>query len=459
MEQWILEGTYNSKELRLIASAWANDELHVEFQKGYWKGDCGLFTWQGEFGLLDKVSILGEDWPDVPTVLAVLNMGGHLQDVLDNMEAFLERLTKDNHLVKHAWCIELNTERYEHARSLSRSPEVVDDQSSPSRSSHWSENTNVTLDKVDEEPLRVHLHAAMRFDHICSLRKDAELGFMDAFAVVQEVLDTRKRRRGVFNQVGSQAFFYCSVTKTSTVTAGGNYLPFKSYLVDTNWAVSLWQQGNISPATTRAVIVQCKKNVPNLLQNYEKVQKEESESQMELKVRTSLATLQGKMMPCRQLPVVNEWEDTFKHVSFRYNFLVLDGPSKTGKALYCRSRSLGSGGCLLEIDCAGADTPDMSNFCFEKHTRVLCDEGSAAMVLRYKKLFQASASFVRLGSSKTDCHAYNVWAHGTKFIVTSNRWWGEVANLPKEDSDWLWANSVYVHVCEPLWMPSPAAVP
>ena len=82
---------------------------------------------------------------------------------------------------------------------------------------------------------------------------------------------------------------------------------------------------------------------------------------------------------------------------------------------------------------------------------VLCDEGSAAMVLRYKKLFQASASYTRLAPSKTNCHSYEVWAHRVKFIVTSNRWWSELQRLPHEDSQWLWNNSVYVHVDHPLW--------
>ena len=123
-----------------------------------------------------------------------------------------------------------------------------------------------------------------------------------------------------------------------------------------------------------------------------------------------------------------------------------------GKTLFCRSHSLGSGGSLLEIDCAGADTPDLTHFEFGKHTMVLCDEGSAEMVLRYKKLFQASASYTRLASSRTNCHAHDVWVHGVKFVVTSNRWYWELQMMAFEDSDWLWLNSVFVYVDRPLWL-------
>ena len=157
------------------------------------------------------------------------------------------------------------------------------------------------------------------------------------------------------------------------------------------------------------------------------------------------------MRPCRELPAVSAWEASFAQTCFRYNSLVLDGPSKMGKTLFCRSRSLGSGE-LLELDCAGADTPDLTAFEFGRHTMILCDEASSSMVLRYKKLFQASASYCVLGSSKMNCHAYEVWPHAVKFVVASNRWKAELDKFSAEDSSWLCANSVYVYVDRPLWV-------
>ena len=126
------------------------------------------------------------------------------------------------------------------------------------------------------------------------------------------------------------------------------------------------------------------------------------------------------MSPCREVSALAAWEASFAQTCFMYNFLALDAPSKMGKALFCQSRSLGSGE-LLELDCAGADTSDLTAFEFGRHTMVLCDEASSSMVLRYKKLFQASASYCVLGSSNMNCHAYEVWPHAVKFVVTSNK--------------------------------------
>ena len=192
--------------------------------------------------------------------------------------------------------------------------------------------------------------------------------------------------------------------------------------------------------------------MPNLLTNFERIEREQMKTYLEDEVSSTMKHLENFMRPCRTIPEVDEWESTFNELQFRYNFLVLDGPSKMGKTLFCRSRSLDRPGSLLEIDCAGADTPDLTSFVHGKHQMILCDEGSAEMVLRYKKLFQASSSYTRLASSRTNCHAYDVWAHRVRFVITSNRWWRELMHMPTEDASWLWQNSVYVYVDEPLWL-------
>ena len=450
---WEEEGGSWARSLAAVAKAWAAGELSTEsLGQNEWKGTQGLFTWNGEFGLLDKEAILGNAWPPLGDVVAVLKMGDHLAELTAKVKERIAYWEMHHHLDKWCWALELCEERYEQARSRCRSPENCEDVS-PGRSSHWSE-TSPELAALDEEPLRVHLHATLRFKHQVVKRKDLHLAFQDAFAVPAVACKQKKTPKDAnFNELtGNAAFFYLQVTKISSIVSGANYLPFKHYVVNTDWVVNMWQQGKVTAKTARAVIVQCKRNVPNLLANWERVQKERAAADLGDTVRAVKTHLAGAMMPCRTVPEVDAWEATFNEVKFRYDFLVLDGPSKMGKTLFCRSRSLGIEESLLEVDCAGADTPDLSSYEFGKHRMVLCDEGSAAMVLRYKKLFQASASFTRLCSSKTNCHAYDVWAHQVKFVITSNRWAKELREMAWEDSEWLWQNSVYVYVDRPLYM-------
>ena len=452
INMWSATGDTRAAKFKEIAENWASGCLLVGQDSRYWKGLQGLFTWQGEFGLLKKEEILGDAWPEAEDVVAILKIGDHIRNEINEMERFVAHLKENHHLEKYAWSFELNQERYEQARSVSRSPQTNSD-TSPARSLHWSESSTGEVENADEEPLRFHCHATLRFKFGKSFRKDQTLRFMDAYAVPSVAVNGRKRRFGDFDMAGNQAFFYTQVAKKGTLAQGANWYPFRHYLVNTDWVMNLWQQGKVTAQTARAVIVQCKKNVPRLLENHDVVEREGKREQLVEVVRRTRLALESEMRPCREVPEVTEWEATFKKTRFRYNFLILDGPSKMGKTLFCRSRSLG-GGELLEIDCAGADTPDLSGFQFGRHTMVLCDEGSAQMVLRYKKLFQASASFVTLGSSKTNCHAYDVWAHGVKFVVTSNRWKSELDDLAREDSSWLSDNSVYVYVDRPLWQAS-----
>ena len=134
----------------------------------------------------------------------------------------------------------------------------------------------------------------------------------------------------------------------------------------------------------------------------------------------------------------------------RYKFLVLEVPSSMGKTQF--SSSLSPSKCCLELDCAGSTSPDLRLFDALRHDTVLFDEASAALVLANKKLFQASASYVSLASSGTNCHAYQVWMWAKRLIVSSNRWSLELAQVPSADRDWLVANSVHVKVNEPLWV-------
>ena len=106
---------------------------------------------------------------------------------------------------------------------------------------------------------------------------------------------------------------------------------------------------------------------------------------------------------------------------------------------------------FLEVDCAGTEYPDLKDWRNLHVEFVLFDEASCEMVLRYKKLFQASASWTVCGSSRTNVHAYKIWAHRVRLIVASIRWMEEKRKLSVEDATWLNTNSVYVPVEEPLF--------
>ena len=55
---------------------------------------------------------------------------------------------------------------------------------------------------------------------------------------------------------------------------------------------------------------------------------------------------------------------------------------------------------------------------------------------------EASASQATMPSSATNMYSYMVWVYGCMFIVTSNHWERDIAELSEEDANWLRGNWV-----------------
>ena len=70
----------------------------------------GLSTWQGEFGLLNKKEILGDQWPPAEDVVAILKIGDHMRDEILQTVSFIAALKRKHHLDKYARSFELNEE-------------------------------------------------------------------------------------------------------------------------------------------------------------------------------------------------------------------------------------------------------------------------------------------------------------------------------------------------------------
>ena len=130
----------------------------------------------------------------------------------------------------------------------------------------------------------------------------------------------------------------------------------------------------------------------------------------------------------------------------RYKLLVLCGPSQTGKTCYacqlCGDRSR-----ALEVNCVGGAEPDLRTFNLWEHEAILIDEAAPALVLKHKKLFQAPACWLDLGTPNTNCHVGRAMVSGIKMNVASNTWAEDIALLESEGGrQWLEANDVIVPV-------------
>ena len=168
-----------------------------------------------------------------------------------------------------------------------------------------------------------------------------------------------------------------------------------------------------------------------------------------------LKKIPAKEKPWRVIPEIVEWSRTFDgpHPLGRCKFLVLDGPSQMGKRSFVQSTLVSRPEEALVLDCADAVIPQFKGtFDNTVHKLVLFDEAHAEMIVRCKKLFQSSVNPMIYGSSCTNAFVHSVWIYGVKLVVVSKVWQAELKALPKEQADWIEANSIYVRVDRPLFL-------
>ena len=109
-------------------------------------------------------------------------------------------------------------------------------------------------------------------------------------------------------------------------------------------------------------------------------------------------------------------------------------------------------GRALELNMCSAPEPDLREYNPNEHDLILFDECSPKQVLRQKKLFQCPPVPVKLAASTTSCFSYSVFVHRKLFVIATNIWRGQIETMPREDANWLDANSVFYEVTEPLWL-------
>ena len=251
---------------------------------------------------------------------------------------------------------------------------------------------------------------------------------------------------------GAAMLFYCQIRKVGQVASGGNSEPFHDYHVNPEWITNLVQAGKVNADVARDLYVRGAKNVVHHLTNLERLVSEKRSAALSVRAEHVQAVRAAQIAKFKTVPVVTQhWLPQYQHIKPRYAFLVLQGPSGTGKTSFAKHIT-GDPSEVLEVNCSACPEPDLRDLDPDKHKAILFDEASPSMVLSQRRLFQAPPCFVDLGCSATNCHKYQVFVSGIMMMVASNTWTQQVVALKHAgDRQWLGANSFVVNVMEPLW--------
>jgi hypothetical protein len=197
--------------------------------------------------------------------------------------------------------------------------------------------------------------------------------------------------------------------------------------------------------------IACGIGVSHHLKDMREVQQRAKQAIVVERVSMFQKELHKTLRPAVTLTVVEDWKVQYEVAKRRYKMLVLHGESMFGKSVYAVSL-FGENSTLL-VDCSGGKTPDLREFDCLAIKCIVMDEMSLQQVMQYKRLLQAPAMQVTLGTSSTQMYSYEVWVARCAFVITTNRFHEDFAQLDKSDQRWVTANCLDVAVTAPLWVP------
>ena len=252
----------------------------------------------------------------------------------------------------------------------------------------------------------------------------------------------------------SGCYYVCCV-KIGQVFKYTSAEPHVDFAVKPDWVIRMYAADKITVESARDELVRQVSRAADYLEQLKFHEQYREQRDEELARQRVLAAVMASAKPPRHPPGIHSWSDQWhgQVMLDRYKFLVLESPTRMGKTRYVQTALVDSPEQALILDCADAIIPALKgNYIRSKHSLIMYDEAHAEMIIRCKKLFQASMNPVTYGSSPTNAYVHTVWLHGVKMVIGSNCWAEEVSKLPETDRDWIEKNSVYIYVDSPLWV-------
>ena len=199
--------------------------------------------------------------------------------------------------------------------------------------------------------------------------------------------------------------------------------------------------------------MKCAYNVQGNLANLAAYSAESRHQLLQARKEAVDAILSGERCPFRRVPAYEKTVEQHRAVRGRYNFCVVEGESKTGKTTWAKHGTGVDPSQVFYTNCNSCQEPDLRNLDPLIHKICVCDEAHPQLVLNYKEVFQSQNEWIRLGTSQTNCHSYEVMLQGMIFIILSNKWSEELNELQPSDKSWILKNQSYTRIySNPLFL-------
>ena len=196
---------------------------------------------------------------------------------------------------------------------------------------------------------------------------------------------------------------------------GTNWHPFKDYSVQGSWIEELWGDDKLEDAYYMELSLQLKRGHATRKRDFKEVAADQAAKRVDARIRevdTALAKLRA---PFRTFEAVDQWEETFLHLRFRWDILALTADSASGKSNFAESRFANP--YVLTIE--EAQNLDLRDFDYWGHDGLVLDNvNSWGQLLLWRAVLQGRNAKSKGGQSATNLYSYVQYMYGVPVIAT-----------------------------------------
>lgn len=377
-----------------------------------------LFTWNGDFGLIDSTYMQG--LLKKPTLLlGVLKKRPDVKDICHDLHELAVNLLGHYHLAHASCSLELCTQTLE-----------------------------------DERLIRLHAHMMLQHQYGQTISCKTSAPFLFRGCIPNKSIASLGHAIGTNScHKASVGHYYLLMPKIGKVWCWGSLAPFKDFRVNPDHVMAFVQSGKMTIEDAMSELLKTYKDAEKHIGTLEFCKRKLAMVATEQRISDRVKQLARTRFPRRRIPIVDDvFLPHMAQVLDRHRFLVLDGPSQVGKTTFCKLLSQHPDG-YVEIDCSGL-TVAPNLHVLTHHTDVICfDECPPSYVAKYRKLFQGPEKAVNLGDTQSSRFSYSADLWGIKMVVCSNNWMGKLEAMEDVTArEWIVRNSFYHYCDQPLWV-------
>ena len=291
------------------------------------------------------------------------------------------------------------------------------------------DSVSICHERGSHEHFHAYIHRDKQID--CSIKN------YEYINVTPNCQPNKVTGSGFMNAVKRGHFYVSCIYKNTYITGWSNFPPNVAYVVKSQWIVDMIATDKIDIDQAEECLAYYVCLTPQLQAMYT-LTRNKLKTIKKREYRAERARiLESRKRPFKEIDGIAEWKVQYNQVEDRYHFLVLFGPSRTGKTQLAKS--------LFSNPFVHKDSICWTGYNEDEHDAIIFDDVKYIFkhISEQKSLFQAGG-IVTVQTSATNMYALDIDVAGKPIIVTTNT---------DPEGEWIMANSFAIGIFEECFHP------